>query len=162
MKSFTFIAFVIIVIAATVNALCSSTKWKIYLAGSPLGHQFVLALPQNAGSAVHIPEKQCLKVELTADKGKTSTSASTSSKKTGGDNSHRVRRSKRCDDNNSFKFTICAPESEFTKAKDASIKCDGNGDPKKYNILTNNCQGFASRVLKHLSKFKVQASLLRA
>ncbi len=155
MKAFS-ILFVIVstFVVATVNAnLCASTKWKIYLAGTTFGHQFVLAVPDNAGSKVTFTVNQCLKIELTAEDGGDNRSMGSK----GAVNLHNVRRSTTCTGDNTFKFTICAPEKEFTVAKNAAVCRHPLGEPKEYNLFTNNCQHYAANVVKQLSKFKIKA-----
>jgi hypothetical protein len=155
MKAFsTVFVFVSTFVVATVNAnWCASTKWKIYLAGSTFGHQFVLAVPDNSGSKVNFSAGMCLKVELSAEAGVNNRSMG----QIGGVNSHHIRRSSTCVGNNTFKFTICAPESQFVVAKNAAVCRHPFGEQKEYNLFTNNCQHYAANVIKELSKFKIKA-----
>ena len=147
MKFFSVIAFMSICVYM-VNSSCTSTYWQIYVGGKTIGHQFLIAIPDNKKSAKAFGKGQCMRAELFKD----------DNKLFGGTTSHHSRASNSCsDDKMRLQMSICADESVFETAKLASIKYESDKKtPKKYNVATNNCQQFAGRMVTALNSHKVK------
>jgi len=155
MKVFSVIAFVSLFVAMVHSTQCKDTYWELSIGGGDFSHQIFYAHPKNEKSTTKFSpanghtcwNAQLNKVPEEAKKLRVNKPV---------EYKVRTAEEKHCSLGKMRRqFSICAKEEVFNAASQKSIKLNADGTEMAYGRFTNNCQGYAKRMVENLKSYQV-------